>query len=182
MSITLTPADVRGRDHEALVSFLTRNRFPFHVMSRLDDEEAESRIARGDFDGGGTVTLWVDDDSRGRLGVVVLEDIDEGAPVFDLRLGTEFRRKGLGTPVLRAVTDHVFSTMAQVDRFEGVTREDNIAMRQVFVRCGFVKEAHHREAWPVEGAAPRAGVVYAILRRDWETGTTTPVRFDDLGY
>jgi RimJ/RimL family protein N-acetyltransferase len=81
--------------------------------------------------------------------------------------------------VLKAVTTHVFTTMQAVSRFEGQTREDNIAMRKTFVRAGFVKEAHYREAWPVENGSPVASVAYGILRRDWQTGQTTPVNWND---
>lgn len=42
-----------------------------------------------------------------------------------------------------------------------------------------MKEAFYRDGWPVEHAAPRASVAYAILRRDWAEGTTTPVPWDD---
>jgi RimJ/RimL family protein N-acetyltransferase len=49
----------------------------------------------------------------------------------------------------------------------------------VLVRAGFVKEAHYRDGWPVAGGEPRASVGYAVLRRDHETGTTTPVPVDD---
>jgi RimJ/RimL family protein N-acetyltransferase len=71
--------------------------------------------------------------------------------------------------------------MPQATRFEGQTREDNIAMRRTFLRAGFVKEAHYRDGWPVEGGPALASVAYAILRRDWEQGTTTPVDWDDFG-
>lgn len=182
MTVTFAPVDARGDDREELIAFMTRNRFPYHVNPRPSADEVGARIDAGTYDGPGAAALWIDDDARGRLGLVVLVDLDDDAPMFDLRLDGRFRGKGLGIPVLKAVTHHVFSTMPRVRRFEGETREDNIAMRQVFVRCGFVKEAHYREAWPIDGAAPRAGVCYAILRRDWESGTTTPVRFDDLGY
>ena len=113
----------------------------------------------------------------------MLEDIDDiaggGAPLFDLRLAQEHRGRGLGEAALRALTSHVFATYADLRRFEGQTREDNIAMRTVFVRSGWVKEAHYREAWPVEGGEPLASIAYGMLRRDWETGTTTPVPWGD---
>ena len=78
------------------------------------------------------------------------------------------------------LTAHVFTTMPAVNRFEGQTREDNIAMRKTFVRAGFVKEAHYREGWPIENSPPLASVGYSILRRDWQTGRTTPVVWNDL--
>ena len=57
---------------------------------------------------------------------------------------------------------------------------DHLAMRRTFLRCGWLKEAHYREGWPVEGGTPVASVAYAILRRDWESGTTTPFVWEDL--
>lgn len=83
-------------------------------------------------------------------------------------------------PALRAVTDHVFRTMPDVTRFEGQTREDNTAMRRVFLRAGWVQEAYYRESWPVEGGDPLASVAYGVLRRDWETGGVTPVPWGDV--
>jgi len=83
-------------------------------------------------------------------------------------------------PVLRALTDHVFEKYPTLRRFEGQTREDNIAMGKVFVRSGWVKEAHYRQAWPIKGAEPKASIAYGVLRCDWETGTITPVDWDDL--
>lgn len=111
-----------------------------------------------------------------------LGDIEEGGnPVFDLRLAEEFRGRGLGVPILRELTALVFSRFPMINRFEGQTREDNIAMRKVMLRAGFVKEAHYRDGWPVEDAAPKASVAYAILRRDWQNGTTTTFVWEDLG-
>ncbi len=182
MSISLSPLDVRGRDREALIAFLTRNRFPFHVTPMVSEDVATRRVDSGAYDGEGVATLWIDEDPSGHIGVVILSGLDENVPLFDLRLDATFRGHGRGIPVLMAITDHVFRIYPGVTRFGGRTREDNIAMRQIFVRCGWVKEAHYREAWPVEGGLARAGTEYAILRRDWESGITTPVRFDDLGY
>ncbi|WP_369008661.1 GNAT family N-acetyltransferase, partial [Proteus mirabilis] len=54
-----------------------------------------------------------------RVGVVVLEDLTDGAPLFDLRLADEHRGRGLGPAVLRGLTRLVFETYPEVDRFEG---------------------------------------------------------------
>jgi len=70
--------------------------------------------------------------------------------------------------------------MPEVNRFEGQTREDNIAMRKTFLRCGWLKEAHDREGWPVDGGATVASVAYSIIRRDWDTGQTTTFIWEDL--
>ncbi len=46
--------------------------------------------------------------------------------------------------------------------------------------AGWLKEAHYREGWPVDGGAPVASVAYSIIRRDWQTGQTTTFIWEDL--
>lgn len=48
-------------------------------------------------------------------------------------------------------------------------------MLRTFQKAGWVKEVLYRRGWPVEGGEPVASVAYAMLRQDWENGTTTPV-------
>lgn len=168
-------------DADALVAFLSDNTFPFHVTPVVD--RARERVEAGAYWSQGRLGFWVEVDGA-RVGIAVLDDVEDiadgGAPLFDLRLGEHARGRGLGEPVLRALTSSVFQRYPTARRFEGHTREDNLAMRRVFIRSGWVKEAHYREAWPVEGGAPKASIAYAILRRDWESGTTTPVDWDGL--
>ena len=109
----------------------------------------------------------------------MLEDLDDDTPLFDLRLAEDVRGQGLGAPVLRALTRETFRRYPHVQRFEGVTRWDNVAMRRTFRRAGWVKEAHYRSAWPVPGGEPVDTIGYAMLRRDLEQGTTTPVPWDE---
>lgn len=140
--------------------------------------EAEELIASGIFGNDATDTFWLRHDLLGVIGCVRLEDLTDDTPMFDLRLAAEFRGQGLGPECLRAVTDHVFMSM-NVDRFEGQTRDDNVAMRSTFIRAGWTKEAHHRRGWPVSGQEPRDTVAYAILREEWRSGTSMQVHWHD---
>lgn len=149
----------------------------------MTQQQARELVLAGRFWSNDCRGFWVDADNV-RIGIAVVDDLTDigegGSPVFDLRLAQAHRGRGLGVPVLVALTDLVFSHWPNVTRFEGVTRGDNLAMRATFRGAGWVKEACHREAWPVESAAPMSSVGYAVLRRDWETGTTTPVVWDEL--
>lgn len=178
-AIALVRADPTGADRDELVAFLSGEEFPFHVRRTISAEDAAEAVDSGSFRDDEHDTWWLRHDTLGHIGIVRLEDLADPVPLFDLRIAGRFRGRGLGVAALRAVTDHVFRTMPTVTRFEGQTREDNVAMRRVFVRAGWVKEAHYREAWPVEGAEPAAAVGYGMLRRDWEHGTTTAVPWDD---
>ena len=180
MSILFTRLDPVGHDRTALIDFMTRNHFPFHGHPHPTRAQVETAIDDGAYRDEDNDSFWIDHSEHGRIGFFRLEDLSDGDPVFDLRLEGAARGRGLGKDVLTAATRHVFSTLPEVNRFEGQTREDNIAMRKTFLRCGWVKEAHYREAWPVTGGTPVASVAYAILRRDWETGKTTTFEWEDF--
>jgi RimJ/RimL family protein N-acetyltransferase len=168
---------------EELVAFLTANTFPFHVRPRPTEAEVHEAVTKGRFWSDDSAGFWIDADGK-RIGIATLDDLEElasgGNPVFDLRLAEPHRGRGLGAPVLRALTALAFARFPRIGRFEGHTREDNVLMRRTFLPAGFVKEAHYRDAWAVDGEPPKACVVYAILRRDWKAGATTRVTWDDL--
>jgi DNA-binding protein H-NS len=67
-------------------------------------------------------------------------------------------------------------------RIEGNTRQDNYAMRCVFHKCGFVKEAHHRKAWTGQGGIPYDAIGYGITKEDWQNKKITPVDWNDFKY
>ena len=175
MPVHLTPLAAAGADRDHLVAFLTRNVFPFHVRPRTTAGQAGAAIDAGRWGADEIETFWIEDEERGRVGVVRLDDLADATAMVDLRLGEQHRGFGLGAAALTAATERVFREHPGVIRFEGQTREDNIAMRRTFERCGWVHEAHYRDGWPIADGEPLASVAYSVLRRDWESGRTTPV-------
>lgn len=158
-----------------LITFMTGHQWPFHMNPQVSREQVEEALDSGAYRSDECDSYWIDHADFGRIGFIRFEDLEDDTPVFDLRLAGEYRGKGLGVHVLEAATAWVFEHMPAVRRFEGQTRDDNLPMRRTFVKAGWVKEAYYRQGWPVTGAEPRASVAYAILRSDWESGTTTPV-------
>lgn len=180
MSISLSRLDPNGADRSGLIEFFTGNDFPFHVRpAPWTADKVVEMIGTGAFSNDDNDSFWIFDDDLGVVGYVRIEDLNDDTPMFDLRLSTEFRGRGLGVACLSAVTDHVFETK-DVKRFEGHTRADNIAMRSVFLRAGWSKEAHYRRAWPVAGHTPQDSVAYAILREEWESGVSVDVNWHDF--
>ena len=180
--VTFTELDPAA-DVELLINFLATNGFPFHRSPRLTPEQARDSVLGGRFWSDDCVSFWVDADDR-RIGIAVIDDLTDlasgGSPMFDLRFAEADRGRGLGVPVLRSLTELVFVRWPELARFEGQTREDNLAMRATFRGAGWVKEAFYRDGWPIDGAGHVSSIGYAVLRRDWESGTTTPVIWDDL--
>lgn len=167
------------KDVEELVKFLTTNRFPFHSITAPSEELVRRLLVEGRFDGDGVQTYWTFGDNQ-RLGLVILDGLEGDSPTFDLRLVEEFRGRGNGVHVLRELTRKVFSEQPQARRFSGRTREDSIAMRKTFLRCGFLKEAHFREDWPLDNGGRRTTVIYSILRSDWEQGRISRFQWEEL--
>ncbi|GAA3706545.1 hypothetical protein GCM10022224_085120 [Nonomuraea antimicrobica] len=175
MSIQLsrfTPGDT-----DALVDFLTGAEWPFHAGVQ-DAAAIRRRVEEGRYDDAENRTFWLLADGE-RAGLVRLFDLTDGTPMFDLRVGEAWRGRGLGTAAVRLLTSYVFTEFPEATRIEGSTRKDNVAMRVVFLRCGYVKESHYRESWPAPDGTVHDSVGYAILRRDWQSGTVTLPDWDD---
>ncbi|MGN7969206.1 GNAT family N-acetyltransferase [Microbacterium sp. 22296] len=175
MTLSLSRVDAAARDRDGVIAFLTGNAFPFHVRQRLTAAQVAADIDAGRWGDDRTEAFWIDDDERGRLGLVRLEDLDDPTAMIDLRLAERWRGRGVGAGVLALAAEHAFRTHAGVVRVEGHTREDNVAMRRTFEKSGWVREGWFRDGWPVLGGAPMATVAYAVLRRDGAGGAPTPV-------
>jgi RimJ/RimL family protein N-acetyltransferase len=162
---------------ELLADFLTSQPWPFHSGTE-DRTEIRQAVTRGYYDGDSAHTYWIMAGGE-RVGLIRLFDLADSTPMLDLRIRTAYRGRGIGGQALAWLTEHVFAAFPGAFRIEGTTRQDNVAMRRVFSRAGWVKEAHYRDAWPGQGGARHDAIGYAILRRDWESGTTTVPRWDD---
>lgn len=168
----------RVADGPTVVGFLHNEVWPFHAGPTATLAEAVER-----FDSAGyasdAVETWRLDDEGKAVGLVRLFDLCDDTAMFDIRISEVHRRRGVGTSAVRWLTGHVFTSRA-CTRIEATTRRDNVAMRRVLLRCGYAKEAHYRSAWPAgDGDDLHDAVGYAILDKDWRTGTVTPVVWDD---
>lgn len=159
-----------------LADWLCSESWPFHSQSNLSLEQALQRIRAGAFSGSNHQTFWILQGAE-RIGLIKLldlDDIEDGYPLFDLRLRSAFRGQGIGEQAVTWLTSYLFTHWPELDRIQGTTRSDNAAMRRVFVKCGYVKEGHYRKAWDGQ-----ASIHYGILREDSESGVITPLDWFD---
>lgn len=163
---------------EELADFLAGESWPFHVHPTVERQDVLNRARDGYYDSDESQTFWVEADGV-RAGVIRLFDLGDETPMFDVRISAAQRGKGLGREAVQWLTDYLFSEFPQVERVEGTTRQDNVAMRRVFRRCGYAKESHYRKAWPDERGRRHDSVGYAIIRDDWKSGTVTMPDFHD---
>ncbi len=163
---------------EDLADWLSSESWPFFIGHQLEKSEVLKRIKDGAFFGKGEENFWVKDQSGEAVGFIELYQLDDLAPMFSMRLKSAFRGRGYGKICLNWLTKYIFENFSGKRRIEGQTREDNVAMRKVFNKCGYVKEAYFRMANPTEDGGRLACVGYGILREDWESGRITPVAWN----
>lgn len=182
MEIKIT--EFSSSEKDQLINFLSSGYWQFHSTPQISKEKLEKQFDSGYFNGEGTRTFWICNElDNCEIGVIRLFDLgsgfdDDETPLFDIKIKEEFRGKGIGKQALNWLTDFVFTNYPNKLRFEATTRIDNIVMRKVFERCGFVKEAHYRQAWPDKDGNRYDCTGYAILRSDWQNKTKTPVKWE----
>jgi RimJ/RimL family protein N-acetyltransferase len=171
---TLRFDEIRQSDAEDLTTWISSQTWPYHARPRVDADWFRSNSLKDFFDSSSR-SFWVIAPDSMRVGIIRVFDLLDVTPLVDLRIVEARRGQRIGTVALGWITRFVFDTHAETPRLAGYTRHDNWAMRRVFEKCGFAKEAYHRQSWRVEGSALADSVGYAILRCDWVAGTTTPV-------
>ena len=165
----------RPEDREVLVAWLATDTWPFHGTARPTAEQVRGWLAEPTGAEETTRAFWVIVDDASRVGRIVLQDLGDLTALASFRVRTPYRGRGIGVQMVRWAADHVFGEYPRVQRLAGETRVDNLAMRRVFRRAGWVAEAFYRRAWPSADGTLHDAVGYAILRTDWEHGTVTPV-------
>jgi RimJ/RimL family protein N-acetyltransferase len=152
---------------DLLAEFLSKQDWPYHVGGTPDAARVRAQAAAGYYDNDETRTFWIVNGDGTKAGLIRLLDLADDTPMFDLRIGVAYRGTGLGTAALRWLTGYLFTEFPVIRRIEGNTRQDNQAMRHTFRSCGYVMEAHYRQAWP---AFPDASTTPSATRSCAPTG------------
>ena len=99
-------------DAGALVAFITGQDWTFHYHLRPTDVQVQAWIAAGTYAPPVAQAFWimVDGERAGFTRLFGLEDIDDGEPQFDLRVGAPWRGRGVARTALRALCDYAFGT------------------------------------------------------------------------
>jgi RimJ/RimL family protein N-acetyltransferase len=156
-------------DADTVVAFLTEHEWPFHGVPRLSPEAAAAvRVAADDM-----TSFWIRENGRivGLIRLFDLDDLDNGSPLFDLRIATKHRSQGIGRFAVDWLTTHLFTTYPELHRIEATTRSDNAAMQAVFARCGYRQEGRMLEAWKNADGSRSDTLTYALLRREFTART-----------
>ena len=163
MTLTFEPVD--DAESDAIANFLGGSDWPFHGRHRLSLSEAKA-VTISDAD---TDSYWIREDGAavGLVRLLDLGDVEEGSPLFDLRIGSEHRGRGVGVAAVKWLSGHLFVEYPRLHRVEATTRGDNAAMITVLERCGYRREGVLREAWRSHNGERHDTIIYGLLRHEW---------------
>ena len=167
---------------DALVRFLTSESWDYHGNPNPSAAEIREVFKQGYYTGEDVETFWIVIDSGRKIGLIRIFDLQDPTPLFDIRITRPYRGMGIGEKAVKWLTHHVFTHHPGAIRIEGRTRKDNYAMRKVFFKCGYVREAYHRKAWPSSDGTLHDSVGYGITREDWEENKVTPVDWGEVPF
>lgn len=162
-----------------LMDLLSMNEWPFHSNPQIKASAIKQAIENGYYTDG-RETFWIVDNNQ-KVGVIIIDDIEDTIPLFDIRLSMNQRGKGIGVKSLRWIQDYLFGNRGKI-RIEGYTRADNLAMRKCFSNSGFVKEGYLRNAWENEDGTLFDSVLYAAIFEDWKNNVITQTKINDFPY
>ncbi|WP_010094678.1 GNAT family N-acetyltransferase [Ornithinibacillus scapharcae] len=163
-----------------LVALMTNNNWEYHPDPKPSVEQIVKAYHKGWYQED-RETFWIEIDNR-KIGLIIIHDIIDTIPSFDIRLDNSVRGRGVGTKVVNWITNYIFGLPDKKIRIEAYTRSDNIAMRKTFNKCGFVKEGYLRNAWENNDGSISDSICYAFIRSDWENKEITPIRLNDLPF
>lgn len=164
-SVGLTFERVSTAEAGTIVAFLVGSEWPFHGAARLSVAEAEAiKISAG-----GTRSFWIRNEGSvvGLVRLLDLDDVDDGSPLFDLRIASGHRGQGFGTEAVNWLSDYLFVEYPVLHRIEATTRSDNAGMIAVLNRCGYRHEGLLREAWKSRDGSRHDTMVFGLLRGEW---------------
>lgn len=167
---------------DVLVEFLTSDTWEFYGTPNLKPERIRKNFENQVYTGEDCKTFWVIIDKDIKVGTLRIYDLQDGDPLFDIRILSKYKGQGIGTISINWLVAYIFNNFSDKARIEANTRQDNYAMRCVFHKCGFAKEAHHRKAWVGQDGIAYDAIGYGINKDDWQNGVITPVEWNDFKY
>lgn len=167
--MNLTFQKFQNSEAEELIDFLVSQSWPFHEQKSITKEQVQKNLEKGFYSSPEVETFWILNEENQKIGFIRVFDLDDGTPLFDLRIKEEYQGKGIGTQSLHFLCQHILNTYPHVRRIEGYTREDNMGMRKVFEKCGFLQEAQHRSSWPGENNDWYDSIGYGLLRSEYDS-------------
>ncbi len=166
----LTYEKFSKKNSKLLINFLSSQVWSFHTDANLSKKEIEKKIKGGYYTKKDQVTFLVKNKYNlvGFFRVFGLKNIDNETPLFDIRIASKFRKKGIGSAVVKFMLHYVFKNYNLIRKVEGTTREDNMGMQKVFQKVGFTKVAQFRKDWKGKDGVWHDTIGYDILKEEFE--------------
>ncbi|MFF4014971.1 GNAT family N-acetyltransferase [Streptomyces sp. NPDC001843] len=95
---------------DALEHFLVRDVWPFHTSSHVNGHKVREWVSDGVFESEETRTFWITVDGDA-AGLLRLMDLGDDTPLFDLRIASRHRGRGVGSHTVAWLTQYLFTEL-----------------------------------------------------------------------
>jgi len=170
------------KEHQKLKDLFIQNNWEYHSKTQISEEKF-NQLYQSDYFKGDEIELLLIMQQDDVISMIRLFDLgkdkaDPETPLFDIRIASKNRNKGIGNWAVGEMLKHVFKNYPNKYRIEATTRIDNLRMRKVLEANLFIKEAHYRSCWPIEGATLKMDTIgYGLLKSDWLNRRVTPINW-----
>ena len=163
-----------------MISFMTSNFWEYHTDPNVSQEQIVHSVNKGWYNEN-RETFWIELSNK-KIGLIIIHDISDTIPLFDIRLDSRYRGLGYGSEAIKWMVDYIFNLQDSKIRIEAYTRSDNYAMRKTLSNCNFVKEGYLRSAWENKDGTIHDSICYSVIKTDWERGIVTPVNLEAVPF
>jgi RimJ/RimL family protein N-acetyltransferase len=154
-----------SREADEAALFLSRHAWPFHARSSMTLEQARAIKLGPPVQ---VRSFWIHENGSpaGLIRAFDLDDAERGSVLFDLRIASECRGRGIGRAAIHWLVATLFTEYPSLHRVEAHTRFDNHAMRRALESNKFLLEGRLRETWRSEDGVRHDTALYGRLRSD----------------
>ncbi len=159
---------------------MTINSWDYHAEANTTEESIIQLYNKGWYKQD-RETIWIELSNK-KIGLMIIHDISDTIPSFDIRLDGAYRGCGYGKEAVKWIVDYIFNLRDNINKIEAYTRSDNYAMRKTLNNCAFVKEGYLRSSWENLDGTIYDSICYSVIRTDWKEGVLTPIRLNEFPY
>ena len=128
---------------DILIEFLTSDTWEFHGTPNPKPEGIRKGYENQLYTGDDCKTFWVISDQDVRVGTIRIYDLQDGDPLFDIRILSNYKGMGVGTTTVKWLVDYIFNNFP--DKFEtDVRSHTNVPISYIITNFLFNKRVDIR--------------------------------------
>ena len=90
-----------NKEIDVLIEFLTSDTWEFYGTPNPKPESIRANYENQHYTGNDCKTFWVVSEQDIKVGMIRIYDLEDGAPLFDIRILSKYKNMGIGTRTVK---------------------------------------------------------------------------------